>query len=44
METDGKVSPASEFCKPFLRQQKSEQLKRPVHAQVSFAYRSAATY
>jgi len=40
METDRKESPASECDKPFLTQQKSEQLTRPILAQVSFTYRS----
>ena len=40
METDRKESPASECDKTFLTQQKSEQLTRPILAQVSFTYRS----
>jgi hypothetical protein len=42
METDRKASLASEPEKPFLTKQKPQQLTRPILAQVSFTYRSAA--
>ena len=41
METDRKESPSSGCDKPFLTQQKSEKLTRPVLAQVRYTYRSA---
>ena len=42
METDRTEPPASEFDGPFITQQRSEQLTRPVFPQVIFNYRSAA--
>jgi len=42
METDRKASPPPECDKPFLTQQKPEKLTRPLLAQVSITYRSAA--
>jgi hypothetical protein len=42
METDRTEPPASEFDKPFITQQESQQLTSPVVPQVSFTYRFAA--
>ena len=42
METGRTEPPASEFDTPFITQQESQQLTRPVVPQVSFTYRSAA--
>ena len=42
METDRTEPPASEFDRPFITQQRSDQLTRPVFPQVSFNYRAAA--
>jgi len=42
METDRTEPPASELNRPFITQQRSEQLTRPVSPQVSFNFRFAA--
>jgi len=42
METDRTEPPAAELDRPFITQQKSEQLTRPYFPQVCFNFRSAA--
>jgi len=42
METDRTEPPASELNRPFITQQRSEHLTRPVSPQVSNNYHSAA--